>query len=93
MIVLARALLPLTATTSHSITLLSFNLAFAQWLSIFPAKHVTLFAVLVFELGSLICGAAPNMITLIIGRAVAGLGGSGIFNGALMLLTEVRIMS
>jgi len=78
---------------SCSITLLAFNLAFAQWLSIFPAKHVTLFAVSIFELGSLLCGAAPNMIALIIGRAIAGLGGTGIFNGALMLLTEVRMMS
>lgn len=73
----------------NSITLLAFNLAFSQWLAIFPAKHVLMFAVCTFELGSLICGVAPNMNTLIAGRAIAGLGGTGIFNAALMVITEV----
>ncbi|KAF8304794.1 MFS general substrate transporter [Clavulina sp. PMI_390] len=71
------------------VTLLAFNLAFAQWLTIFPAKHVLIFAVTIFEIGSFICGIAPNMITLIIGRAVAGLGGTGIYYGGLMVLTEL----
>ncbi|KAF8304793.1 MFS general substrate transporter [Clavulina sp. PMI_390] len=71
------------------VTLLAFNLAFAQWLAIFPAKHVLIFAVSIFEVGSFICGIAPNMITLIIGRAVAGLGGTGIFNASLMVITEL----
>ncbi|KAF8308091.1 MFS general substrate transporter [Clavulina sp. PMI_390] len=82
--------IPKITNQFHSlVTLLAFNLAFAQWLGIFPAKHVLIFAVVVFEVGSFLCGIAPNMITLIIGRAVAGLGGTGIFNGALMVLTEM----
>jgi MFS family permease len=72
-----------------SLTLLAFNLIFAQMLAIFPSKHVVLFAVSIFEIGSLLCGVAPNMPVLILGRAIAGLGGTGIFNGALMVLTEV----
>ncbi|KAF8304792.1 MFS general substrate transporter [Clavulina sp. PMI_390] len=71
------------------ITLLAFNLAFAQWMAIFPSKHVLLFAITIFEVGSFICGIAPNMITLIIGRAVAGLGGSGILNACIMVITEI----
>ncbi|KAF8316148.1 MFS general substrate transporter [Clavulina sp. PMI_390] len=71
------------------VTLLAFNLLFAQWLAIFPSKHAMLWTIFVFEIGSLICGVAPNMITLIIGRAVAGLGGTGIFNGALIIITEI----
>lgn len=47
-------------------------------------------AVAVFEIGSLLCGAAPNMPVLILGRAISGAGGAGIFNSALMILTEVR---
>lgn len=74
------------------LTLLAFNLAFAQWTAIFPSKHVALFAVAVFEIGSLLCGAAPNMPVLILGRAISGAGGAGIFNSALMILTEITTM-
>lgn len=43
-------------------------------------------AIGIFEIGSLLCGAAPNSIALIIGRAVAGLGSAGIFSGALIII-------
>jgi len=42
--------------------------------------------VVVFEIGSAICGAAPNSVAFIWGRAVAGLGAAGLFNGALIML-------
>ena len=37
----------------------------------------------IFELGSAICGAAQSSQMFIIGRAIAGLGSSGLFNGSL----------
>jgi len=48
----------------------------------FSAKWVFLAALAEFELGWLICRAAPNSIALIVGRAIAGLGAGGIFSGA-----------
>lgn len=39
-----------------------------------------------FELGSLICGAAQSSNMLIVGRAVAGMGGSGLMNGGLTIV-------
>ena len=42
--------------------------------------------VFIFEIGSAICGAAPNSVAFIWGRAVAGLGAGGMFNGAMILL-------
>ncbi|MCJ1356954.1 MAG: hypothetical protein MMC33_006950 [Icmadophila ericetorum] len=36
----------------------------------------------VFELGSVLCGAATSSKMLIVGRAVAGMGASGLLNGA-----------
>lgn len=39
-----------------------------------------------FELGSLLCGVANSSKMLIVGRAVAGLGSSGLVNGALTIL-------
>uniref|UniRef100_A0A8H7N8L5 Major facilitator superfamily (MFS) profile domain-containing protein n=1 Tax=Bionectria ochroleuca TaxID=29856 RepID=A0A8H7N8L5_BIOOC len=42
--------------------------------------------VLIFEIGSAICGAAQSSPMLIIGRAIAGLGCSGLMNGCLTLI-------
>lgn len=39
----------------------------------------------VFEIGSLLCGVAPNSIAFIIGRAIAGLGGAGLFTGVMII--------
>lgn len=50
-------------------------------------KWAFLAAIFVFELGSLICGVAPNSSTLIGGRAIAGCGVAGIFSGALVILS------
>ena len=40
----------------------------------------------IFELGSLICGVAQNSVTLIVGRAIAGVGGAGVGSGAYTIL-------
>ncbi|WZH42804.1 Putative aflatoxin efflux pump AFLT [Fusarium acuminatum] len=42
----------------------------------------------IFEVGSLICGVAQSSTMLIIGRAVAGIGSSGIQNGALTIIAS-----
>ncbi|KAF6806037.1 MFS multidrug transporter [Colletotrichum sojae] len=40
----------------------------------------------IFELGSLICGAAPNSTILIVGRVVTGMGSAGILSGGLTII-------
>ena len=40
----------------------------------------------IFEVGSAICGAAQSSVMLIIGRAIAGLGTSGLMNGTLTIV-------
>lgn len=45
-------------------------------------KWVFLMALLIFEIGSLICGVAPTSTALIVGRSIAGLGSAGMFTGA-----------
>lgn len=49
-------------------------------------KWVYLAAFSLFEVGSVVCGAAPNSVALIIGRAVAGLGAAGVFSGAMLII-------
>lgn len=46
-----------------------------------------LFFIFLFELGSLICGVAPSSAALIAGRAIAGLGVSGLLMGAMTIVT------
>lgn len=53
----------------------------------FNPKWVYVLCVATFEIGSTICGAAPNMNALIIGRALAGLGGGGMYLGVMMMLS------
>jgi MFS family permease len=49
---------------------------------------VFLTAIGIFELGSLVCGVAPNSTALIVGRALAGLGSAGLFSGGLLILAH-----
>lgn len=53
---------------------------------LYPTKHVFLLSILVFEIGSAVCGAAPSSVVFIIGRAIAGLGAAGIFSGSAMIM-------
>ena len=41
----------------------------------------------IFELGSLLCAVAPNSKTLIVGRAIAGLGGAGLSVGGTSIIS------
>jgi MFS family permease len=52
----------------------------------FPTKWIFLSGILIFEIGSAVCGAAPNSVSLIVGRAIAGFGSSGIFTGAIQIM-------
>ncbi|KXS09804.1 MFS general substrate transporter [Gonapodya prolifera JEL478] len=56
---------------------------------VFGRKPVFMAGILIFEIGSLICGLAQNMNTLIVGRAVAGLGGGCIFPMTLIIISDV----
>jgi MFS family permease len=64
-----------------------FVLPFGQFAMIFPSKWFYISMVVLFEIGSAICGAAPNINALIVGRVIAGIGAVGIYTGALFLIS------
>lgn len=66
----------------------ALQLLYGNFYAMFLVKRVYLTALFLFELGSLICGVAPNSTTLIVGRAFAGLGNAGLFTGALVTLAH-----
>ncbi|KAH8697990.1 MFS transporter [Talaromyces proteolyticus] len=70
------------------LTTCSFQLFFGKLYSLLSIKWTFIGAVLIFEIGSAICGASPNSVVLIVGRAVAGIGGAGIFSGALIIIAK-----
>ncbi|TGO17824.1 hypothetical protein BTUL_0014g00180 [Botrytis tulipae] len=53
----------------------------------FNAKTLYIAFSLLFVVGSIICGAAPNMTALIFGRVIGGVGGTGMYLGALTLIS------
>lgn len=40
----------------------------------------------IFEVGSALCGAAPNSPVFIFGRTLCGVGAAGTFSGALIII-------
>jgi MFS family permease len=48
---------------------------------LFEIKYLLIAGVVLFETGSALCGAAPNMNAMIIGRVIAGIGGAGMYLG------------
>lgn len=75
--------------SSYLLTLCGFQLLFGRIFTFFSVKTVYLSAILIFEIGSAICGAAPNSPVFIVGRAIAGVGAAGIFAGAIPIFMYV----
>lgn len=55
----------------------------------FEGKWLYVLTIVIFEVGSALCGAAPNMNALILGRAICGFGGVGMYLGVLSLLSAL----
>lgn len=67
--------------SSYLLTTTALQPSFGRIYTYFDVKYTYLFALCLFELGSIICAAARNSVMLIIGRAVAGAGASALFSG------------
>jgi MFS family permease len=63
-------------------------LLFGKIYTFYSTKMVFLSAIGLFEIGSALCGVAPNSTAFIVGRAIAGLGSSGIFGGAIVIMVH-----
>ncbi|KAF2002648.1 major facilitator superfamily transporter [Amniculicola lignicola CBS 123094] len=74
--------------SAYMLTSCGFILLYGRIYTFFSTKLVFLSSVVLFEIGSAVCGAAPSSLVLIIGRAIAGLGASGIFTGAILIMMK-----
>ncbi|CAM1507662.1 Fc.00g073030.m01.CDS01 [Cosmosporella sp. VM-42] len=73
-------------SSAYFMTFGGFQSTWGKFYKYFSLKIYFIMAIAFFELGSLICGVAPNPTALIVGRAIAGLGGAGIGSGAFTII-------
>lgn len=59
----------------------------------FNMKWLYISSVVLFEIGSAVCGAAPDMDAIIVGRVIAGAGGAGLFLGCLNYFSAMTVPS
>src|SRR5436190_5269168 len=52
-------------------------------------RPILLFGILVFLLGSLLCGVAPSTAVLLVGRTVQGLGSASLFTSAFAIVADL----
>lgn len=72
--------------SSFFMTLGGFQSTWGKIYKYFPLKIGFLVSIFIFEVGSLICGVAPNSVALIVGRAIAGVGAAGIGSGGYTII-------
>ncbi|KAF5548696.1 HC-toxin efflux carrier TOXA [Fusarium phyllophilum] len=71
--------------SAYFMTTCAFQLMFGRLYTFFSVKIIFLISILIFEVGSAVCGAAPSSTALIVGRAIAGVGSAGIYAGAVIV--------
>ncbi|SPQ26247.1 bf726dd5-ee06-4dcb-8b9c-0a47d6d35c53 [Thermothielavioides terrestris] len=75
--------------SAYLLTTCAFQLLFGRIFTLFPVKLVLLASIVIFEAASAICGAAPNSVAFIIGRAICGVGAAGLFAGTIVSIVHV----
>ncbi|KAK2793533.1 hypothetical protein FQN52_001119 [Onygenales sp. PD_12] len=66
-----------------------FTLPLGKAYAIFNTKWLFVGCLVTFAAGSALCGGAPNMNAIIVGRVWAGAGGAGMYLGNLNLITNL----
>ncbi|KAH8878729.1 putative MFS multidrug transporter [Thozetella sp. PMI_491] len=72
--------------SAYLLTNCAFQLMFGKLYGFFSIKFVFLAAIFLFEVGSALCGAAPDSTSFIVGRAIAGVGSAGIMSGVIVVI-------
>jgi MFS family permease len=75
--------------SAYMLTAAISNPLFGRFYQLYSTKWTFLVSLVVFEVGSTVCGAAPTSVAFILGRALAGFGGAGVFCGAIMIIVPL----
>ncbi|KAI9293638.1 MFS general substrate transporter [Neoconidiobolus thromboides FSU 785] len=74
---------------SYLLTMTAFQPLYGKFSDIFGRKQAMLFALFIFLIGSIGCGAAPNIIALVVFRAIAGVGAGGLIALPFIIMSDV----
>ncbi|KAE8549500.1 hypothetical protein EYB25_008022 [Talaromyces marneffei] len=72
--------------SAYLLTNCALQPTFGKVYTVFNVKWTYITALLIFELGSILCAAAKSSTMLIVGRAVAGAGAAALFSGAMNII-------
>ncbi|CAN9152488.1 unnamed protein product [Alternaria alternata] len=72
--------------SSYLLTTTSLQPSFGKIYTYFDVKYTYLFALVIFEVGSIICAAATSSPMFIVGRAVAGAGAAALYSGGMTII-------
>ncbi|ORZ19085.1 major facilitator superfamily domain-containing protein [Lobosporangium transversale] len=75
--------------TSYLLTSTTFQPLYGKGSDIFGRKTTFLFAILIFLIGSALCGAAQSMLMMIVARGIAGIGAGGIMSMVMIIITDI----
>ncbi|KAK6215213.1 MFS transporter [Colletotrichum tabaci] len=76
-------------STGEQITAVALQLPFGQAYSLFNNKWTFLTSVVIYLVGSAVCGSAPTSVALIVGRAIQGVGMAGVFGGSFIVIARI----
>ncbi|KAK6502401.1 hypothetical protein TWF506_002982 [Arthrobotrys conoides] len=74
--------------SAYLLTCCAFQLLLGKVYTLYSIKLVLIGNILLFEVGSALCGAAPNSASFIVGRAISGIGAAGIFAGTVVCIVH-----
>ncbi|CCF36004.1 MFS transporter [Colletotrichum higginsianum] len=74
--------------SAYMLSLCSFQLVYGKCFELFSLKWTFMVAIAFREVGLAVCGSAPNSVAFIVGRAITGIGCSGIIIGAWVVLAH-----
>ncbi|EFY96681.1 MFS transporter [Metarhizium robertsii] len=72
--------------SAYMLTTAACQLLFGRVYKFYSTRRTFLATIVVFEVGSALCGAAPSSPAFIVGRAIAGVGAAGIWTGSMMAI-------
>ncbi|KAF2415860.1 putative efflux pump antibiotic resistance protein [Tothia fuscella] len=75
--------------SAYLLTYATLQLPKGRAYTFFPAKWIFLATIVIFEIGSIVCAAAPNSSAFIIGRAIAGIGSAGTTTGSTVIFVDL----
>ncbi|RSM13827.1 hypothetical protein CDV31_005697 [Fusarium ambrosium] len=69
--------------SAYLLTEMAFQPTFGRLYTLFDARILYLTSIMIFEVGTILCAAAPNSASLITGRVISGAGAAGLLCGSL----------